>query len=104
MSNQLNVVAVNVRVAHSGWLTLHDAYYPGWRAFVDGKESEVRISKYAFRGIPISQGDRSILFVFLPTSVTFGIFLALIICLLAGILLGIKIMSNSLWNSGESSS
>ena len=104
VSNQLNVVAVNVRVAHSGWLTLHDAYYPGWRAFVDGKESEVRISKYAFRGIPISQGDRSILFVFLPTSVTFGIFLALIICLLAGILLGIKIMSNSLWNSGESSS
>jgi uncharacterized membrane protein YfhO len=45
---------------------LLDSYYPGWRGYVDGIESEVLQANYAFRSIAVGQGRHRVEFVYRP--------------------------------------
>lgn len=51
---------------------LSDAYYPGWRAYVDGVEHPIYRANYAFRAVFLPAGARSLEFVFYPLSVAVG--------------------------------
>lgn len=57
---------VELRVKSSGFklLYLSDAYYPGWRAFVDGQEVKIYRANYAFRAIPVPKGEHAVEFVY----------------------------------------
>ncbi|MGE5138689.1 MAG: YfhO family protein, partial [Rudaea sp.] len=35
-------------------------YYPGWRAFVDGKESEVLRADFMFRAVSLEEGPHTV--------------------------------------------
>jgi hypothetical protein len=56
--------------AAGGLLVLHDSYYPGWIAEVDGKSVPIRRTDMLFRGIEVPAGNHHITFRFLPFSLS----------------------------------
>jgi hypothetical protein len=54
------------------FLVLSDAYYPGWRATVDGREARIYQTDYALRGVRILAGEHAIEFVYAPRSLRVG--------------------------------
>jgi hypothetical protein len=53
-------------------LILADSYYPGWKAYVDGKEEIIRRANLFFRAVPVSAGSHIIEFRYEPGSFTVG--------------------------------
>jgi uncharacterized membrane protein YfhO len=47
-----------------GLLVLTDNYYPGWKATIDGKNSEILRADYSFRGLVVTPGKHIIEFTF----------------------------------------
>lgn len=54
------------------------AYYPGWRARIDGRAGEILQVDGALRGVPIPAGRHTVEFYYRPTSVISGVALTLI--------------------------
>ncbi len=59
---------ISADAQEKGMLVLSDAYYPGWKAFVDGKETRIYPVNVAFRGVVISKGEHRVRFVYQPDS------------------------------------
>jgi uncharacterized membrane protein YfhO len=51
-----------------GLVILHDVYYPGWMAEVDGKATPIRRADPFFRSVEIAAGTHRISFRFAPFS------------------------------------
>jgi hypothetical protein len=64
---QNNEVVIEVKAGQPGFVVLADSYYPGWRAWVDGKETEILRANYAFRAITVAEGEHRIKMKFEPT-------------------------------------
>jgi hypothetical protein len=62
----------------AGYLVLLDSYYPGWRAFVDGRETEIRRANFAFRAVQVPAGQHRVAFVYRPRSFYAGLTLTAI--------------------------
>lgn len=62
-----DVVAINVKTNLPGILVLSDTYYPGWHAFVDGKEVGLFRANYAFRGVEVGSGEHTVIMEYKPT-------------------------------------
>ncbi|MBN1526115.1 MAG: YfhO family protein [Candidatus Omnitrophica bacterium] len=71
-----NEVVVETEGDEEGVLVLSDTYFPGWRAFVDGKERPVLKADYAFRAVQVRAGDKRVRFIFKPK----GLYELLYIC------------------------
>jgi len=56
-----------------GYLVLLDSYYPGWRAYVDGKQAEILRANYAFRAVRVPAGKHRVEFVYRPRSFYAGL-------------------------------
>ena len=63
-------------------LFISEAFYPGWKAFLDDKETKIYRANYAFRAILVPKGDHHLRIVYDPMSLKVGSFLSL-----AGILI-----------------
>ena len=61
--NRVNILA---RMEHPGLLILSDTYYPGWKAYVDGKEVPVYPTDLALRSVFVPAGEHEVKFVFSP--------------------------------------
>ncbi len=72
ISESNNRLALQVGVAENSLLVLSDTYYPGWKAFVDGKETKIYRADYAFRAIPLNAGTHQVEFVYDPISFKLG--------------------------------
>jgi hypothetical protein len=59
-----NHLVIHVQNSRAGYLVLSDAFYPGWRAWVDGVATPVVRANYAFRAIFVPAGARDIRFEF----------------------------------------
>ncbi|MCS7253014.1 MAG: YfhO family protein [Armatimonadetes bacterium] len=70
----LNKLKLLIRSNGTQMLIVSDAFYPGWRAYIDGKPVPVHISNYAFRGVLIPDGEHSLWLAYEPTSISVGIF------------------------------
>jgi hypothetical protein len=55
-----------------GYLVLLDSYYPGWKVFVDGKESSVLRANFAFRAVSVPAGRHRVEFAYRPLSFLIG--------------------------------
>jgi hypothetical protein len=66
-SYQTQKLEVRVNATGNNLLFLSDAYYPkGWKAYVDGKETEILRLDYLFRGIVVPQGMHTVTMKFEP--------------------------------------
>ncbi len=55
-----------------GLLVISDTWYPGWKAFVDGRESPLVKANHFMRGLALEAGSHEVSFVFRPFSFTAG--------------------------------
>jgi len=74
-SNQ--AVTVRASLSGAGILVLADAFYPGWRVYVDGREGKIFRANLFFRGVPLSAGDHLVDFRYQPRPFVIGLFLSL---------------------------
>jgi len=75
LSYERERVSVEVNGDSPGWLVLSDAYFPGWRAYVSGRQRPVRVAYHAFRAVQV-EGSCRVDFVYWPASFAVGVFLA----------------------------
>lgn len=68
-------------------LFLSDTYYPGWKATVDGKETEIYKTDYAFRSILLPAGSHEVIFTFESASFKIGSVVSIITLFLTTIFL-----------------
>ncbi len=67
----------------SAFLTASEAYYPGWRAFVDGAPREIALTSVAFRGLDVPAGRHRVRMEFAPRILWWGAAVSLAAWLLA---------------------
>jgi len=80
--------AWNVVTGAGGYLVNTDAYYPGWRAYVDDRPAALYRANVAFRAVLVPPGQHTVTFRYEPRSmrVAFAVS-ALAACLIVGMLM-----------------
>lgn len=63
-----NTVRLTVETDRDGVLILHDIYYPGWEATVDGAKRPILRTNLLFRGVEVPAGRHVVEFRFRPLS------------------------------------
>jgi hypothetical protein len=71
-------VVVRARSEGAGLLVLGDNYYPGWKAYVDGREVPIERVDYLFRGVRVGAGVSTVEFRYEPVSWRIGWIVSLI--------------------------
>ncbi|HXI18934.1 MAG TPA: YfhO family protein, partial [Chloroflexota bacterium] len=66
-----------VEARQPAMLFLGDVFYPGWRAYVDGQETQIYRANYIFRAIFVPAGQHSVEFVYRPRSFRLGLLVTL---------------------------
>jgi len=87
ISEKNNRLQLLVNSTEDNLLVLSDTYYPGWKAFVNGKETKIYRADYTFRGIPLNAGTHQVEFVYDPISFKLGAgatFLGILGCIVFG--------------------
>jgi hypothetical protein len=69
-------VVVDVDAPRAGILVLTDQHYPGWEAAVDGTPTEILVTDYVFRGVPVEAGTHRVVFRFVPHTFRRGLWVA----------------------------
>ncbi len=63
-----SAVEIDVDAREAGIVVLHDLYYPGWEAYVDGAPAPVLRANLLFRGVEVPAGHHKVDFAFRPLS------------------------------------
>lgn len=66
-------VRLRVLARCRGFLLLADAYYPGWKATVDGKPVPVYRANYVFRAVEVAEGTHEVAFTYSPINLVLGL-------------------------------
>jgi len=72
MNYQDQLVEIVAEMENPGFLVLLDQYYPGWKAYVNGKETEIYPTDYVFRSIYLPKGFHKVEFRYEPQSYRTG--------------------------------
>lgn len=83
-------IKILVNAPQNAILFLSDNYYPGWKAYVDNKETKIYRADYTFRAILVPKGLHQINFEYRPNSFKIGLVITAI-SVLALALLAIKL-------------
>jgi hypothetical protein len=67
-----NRITLDVCLEQNGLLFLSEIYYPGWKAYVDGKEAKIYCANYTFRALPLTSGKHTVKFIYDPASFKIG--------------------------------
>jgi hypothetical protein len=78
VSYTANKVTINVDAKGNSLLVLTDTYYPGWKAYVDGKESDIYRADGLVRAVFVPVGNHIIEFSYMPRSFVIGVIVSLI--------------------------
>ncbi|MBI4789479.1 MAG: YfhO family protein [Chloroflexi bacterium] len=79
-------VALNVKSSRDGYLVLTDTWYPGWVAYVDGKEIPIYRADYVFRAVRLTAGEHVVVFDYKPASVLWGAVISALSLLIGGVI------------------
>ncbi|MFO8058275.1 MAG: YfhO family protein [bacterium] len=74
LSRKPGVAKYRAMAGGRGLLFMSEQYYPGWRAFVEGKEVPVLRADHCFRAVPIEGGVNLVELRFQPVSFRIGLF------------------------------
>lgn len=69
-------ITVDAEMAENGFLVLSEKYYPGWKAYVDGKEAEIYKANYVMRATYLSKGRHNVEFIFDPWPFKVGLWVS----------------------------
>lgn len=72
LSYSPNNVSFKTKSTSNELLFLSDTYYPGWEAWIDGKETEIIRANHAFRAIAVPKGTHTVTFNYNPASFSIG--------------------------------
>ena len=78
-------ISIDVNAPEDCYLVLRDGWFPEWEAWLDGKETEIYPSDFAFRAIFVPAGEHTVEFRYVPRSFYLGIWIS--VCTLALIFL-----------------
>lgn len=67
-----NELRLQVRARCRGLLVVSETYYPGWKAYVDGKPVQVLEAFGAFRSAVVPAGEHQVVFIYRPLTVLWG--------------------------------
>ncbi len=67
-----NRIKLDVDVNKFAFLFISDTYYPGWKAYINGRETPVMRVNHAFRGVAVEEGSHTVEFVFKPLTFKIG--------------------------------
>jgi len=67
-----NEVRIEAALDRPGFLVVHDVYYPGWRAYLNGLEVPILRANHAFRAVHLGKGRHEVRFVYAPRSFAVG--------------------------------
>ncbi|MDZ4859738.1 MAG: YfhO family protein [Candidatus Hydrogenedentes bacterium] len=79
-------VHLDVNANKPAVLILADAYYPGWKATVNGTPTEIFPVNHTFRGIVVPSGAHRVEFTYFPTSFKIGLSVSIMAMLIASCL------------------
>ncbi len=65
-------VRLRVHAREEAFLLLTDTWYPGWEAYLDGEPVRHYRANVAFRALPVPAGRYEVVFLYRPSSVTWG--------------------------------
>ncbi|MBA3052778.1 YfhO family protein [bacterium] len=68
----INEISVTVYAPRDAWLVMTDAFYPGWKASVDGKKTEILKANYFQRAVFVPEGSHIVKFSCRPLSFVAG--------------------------------
>jgi len=71
-------MVLEVNTPEAAFLFMSESYYPGWTAYVDGKEEEILRANFAFRAVPLGPGSHRVEVVYEPLSFKIGFSLSLL--------------------------
>lgn len=69
---ETRVVTIEVDSACPGLLVLTDTYYPGWKAFVNGRSTTIKATDLLFRGVEVPAGRSTVVFAYQPSNFRLG--------------------------------
>ena len=72
-----NQVQIDAQLSEPGVLVLTDAFYPGWKVHVDGKEQKIMRANYLFRAVGLPAGSHKVEFTYDPESFKAGLIISL---------------------------
>ena len=79
-------VVIEAKASLDSFLFLADAYYPGWKAYVDGEEEKIYAADYLFRAVFLPRGEHRVEFRYEPLSFKIGLAITsltlLVLCVL----------------------
>lgn len=104
LSLRPNEVVLAVASDNEAFLYLSDTYYPGWRAYVDGRETKIYRANLAFRAIEVPKGRHTVVFRYVPMSFYIGLVLTLIgiaLCVWLWRRDGRKAVVPGVWQEGD---
>ncbi|MBK9169648.1 MAG: YfhO family protein [Bryobacterales bacterium] len=61
-----NTLELEVSTAAPAFLVTSEAFYPGWRATIDGEPADLVLTNAAFRGLPLPEGTHRVRMWFAP--------------------------------------
>lgn len=72
VSESPDEVVVRARAGAPGLLVLLDSYFPGWKAWVNGRPAKILRADYHFRAVEIPEGEAVVRFSYEPWSFRLG--------------------------------
>ena len=78
VSYKANKVVLESDADNAAFLYVSDTYYPGWRAYVDGKQTKIYRANLAFRAVEVPKGKHTVVFKYVPMSLYIGLCLTII--------------------------
>lgn len=78
LENSPCLLRIKITTSKPGLLVLTDHHYPGWKAFVDGKESDIELVNGVLRGVFLDAGSHKIEFRYNPQTLLYGCYVSAI--------------------------
>lgn len=72
-----NRISFDVGTEKSGILFISDSWFPGWRAFLGGQETDLLRANHNFRAVVVPAGEHNIQFIYDPLSFKIGLLVSL---------------------------